>query len=244
MSLGQADRQARARRRLIWGLVKWTAALILIALAGLFAYRTGTSLAEIDTRRKNQEIARLSAEVQSLQTENSALKATAAQAQQQARDWQQRYTTEVPTGDSKILLDLATNKLNEGIDMARLTFLISAAANPQVCDAETERKRLMVKTPIGKVGKEASAAFAARKITVTADGEPVVNDSGQKEAWFDPAQPITVRFAQLDGQTVTASGVVPLRHQMVLGESEYRFSIDVDERRGFAIVTSERCNFP
>jgi hypothetical protein len=31
---------------------------------------------------------------------------------------------------------------------------------------------------------------------------------------------------------------------MVIGDSEFRFSIDVDERKGFATVTGERCNFP
>jgi hypothetical protein len=244
MSLGQADRQARARRRLIWGVAKATAALALIGLAGVFAWQTGTSLAELDVRRKSEEIARLSSQIQTLQSDNSALKASAAQAQAQAREWEQRYAADVPTGDPKILLDLAARKLDEGVDMERLTFLIGAAANPRVCDEETERKRLLVKTPIGKVGKDGSAAFAERRITVTAEGEPVVNESGQKEAWFDPARPITVAFAQLDGRIAEASGVVPLRHQMVIGSSEFHFSIDVDERRGFAIVTSERCNFP
>jgi hypothetical protein len=239
-----ADRQARARRRLLWGVAKWTAGLALIGLAGLFAYKTGTSLAEIDAGRKIEQIADLTNRANGLQTENGALKATVAQAQAQAREWEQRYKAEVPTGDRKALLDLATRRLDDGVDVARLTFLINAAANARVCDTEPESKRLRVKTPIGKAGKETSAAFADRKVTVTADGVPAVNEKGEKESWFDPAQPITVQFAQLDGQTVAATGMVPLQHQMVMGDSEFRFSIDIDERKGFAVVTSERCNFP
>jgi hypothetical protein len=244
MSLGLADRQARARRRLMWGLAKWTVALAMIGLAGLFAYKTGMSLAEIDAQRKSEQIADLTNRTNGLQTENTALKATMAQAQAQAREWEQRYKTEVPTGDRKLLLDLATRKLDEGVDAARLTFLINAAANARVCDTEPESKRLRVKTPVGKAGKETSAAFADRKITVTADGVPAVNEKGEKESWFDPAQPITVQFAPLDGQTIAATGIVPLQHQMVMGDSEFHFSIDIDERKGFAVVTSERCNFP
>jgi hypothetical protein len=244
MSLGLADRQARARRRILWGLAKWTVALAMIGLAGLFAYKTGMSLAEIDSQRKNEQIARLTEQTQALQTENAALKATATQAQTQAQQWEQRYKAEVPTGDRKMLLDLATRKLGEGVETARLTFLINAASNSRTCDTEPESKRLLVKTPIGKAGKEASAAFGDRKITVTAEGVPTVNDNGQKESWFDPAQPITVQFAKLDGQAVAATGIVPLQHQMVMGDSEFRFSIVVDEKRGFALVTSERCNFP
>jgi hypothetical protein len=244
MSLGMAERQARARRRVIWTVVKWTAALALVLVAGLFAYETGTSLAEIDVRKKNDKIAELTTQLQTLQTENAGLRAQTTQAQQQAKEWEQRYKTDMPSGDSKALLDLANRKLGEGVDMARLTFLINASSNPRVCDEKPETKHLQVKTPIGKTGKEASTSFADRKITVTADGQPALDDKGQKESWFDPAQPITVHFAPLAGQVVEASGVVPLQHQMVIGDSEFRFSIDVDERKGFATVTGERCNFP
>jgi hypothetical protein len=239
-----AERQARARRRVIWAVVKWAAALALIGLAGLFAYKTGTSLAEIDVRHKNDKIAELTAQLQALQSENAGLRARAAQAQQQTKEAEQRYKAEIPTGDSKALLDLANRKLGEGVDVARLTFLINAASNPRVCDDKPEAKRVQVKTPIGKTGKEASAAFADRKITVTAEGQPALDGKGQKESWFDPAQPITVHFAPLAGQVIDASGVVPLQHQMVIGDSEFRFSIDVDDRKGFATVTGERCNFP
>ena len=244
MSLGMAERQARARRRVFWGLVKGTAVFALIGLAMLLAYRTGTSIAEIDEQRVNSQIAQLTGQVQTLQTENAGLRARAAQAQQQIKDVEERYKAQLPAGDSKALLDLANRKLGEGVDMARLTFLINAASNPRVCDEKPESKRVQVKTPIGKAGKEASATFADRKITITADGQPALDDKGQKESWFDPAQPITVHFAPLAGQAIDASGLVPLQHQMVIGDSEFRFSIDVDDRKGFATVTGERCNFP
>jgi outer membrane murein-binding lipoprotein Lpp len=244
MSLGLADRQAAARRRLIWAMLKWTLALALIALAGLFAYKTGTSLAELDTQRKNEEIARLSAEVDSLRTEITALRAAAARAEAEARQWEQRYNADVPTGDPKMLLDLAMRRLSEGAEMARLTYLINAAANPRVCDEKPEIKRVMVKTPIGKVGKDHTTSFADRKVTVTAEGESAVNQKGQKESWFDPGRPITVHFTNADGRTVDATGIVPLQHRMIAGGSEFRFAIDVDERPGFATVTSERCDFP
>jgi hypothetical protein len=239
-----AERQARARRRVIWAVVKWTAALAVVLLAGLFAYETGTSLAEIDVRKKSDKIAELTTHLQTLQTENAGLRARVTQAQQQAKEVEQHYQAQIPTGDSKTLLDLANRKIAEGADVARLTFLINAASNPRVCDEKPETKRLQVKTPIGKTGKEATAAFADRKITVTADGQPALDGKGQKESWFDPAQPITVHFAPLAGQVVDASGVVPLQHQMVVGDSEFRFSVDIDERKGFATITGERCNFP
>jgi hypothetical protein len=113
-----------------------------------------------------------------------------------------------------------------------------------VCDDKPETKRVQVKTPIGKTGKDATAVFADHKVTVTADGQPALDNKGQKESWFDPAQPITVHFAPLAGQAIDASGVVPLQHHMVIGDSEFRFSVDVDKSKGFATVTGERCDFP
>src|SRR5262245_44038789 len=127
MSLGMADRQARARRRLIMGLVKWAVALAGIALAGLFAYRTGTELAEIDVARLDGKVKALTEQVQTLQTENANLKVVAQQAQQQAKQWEQRYTAEVPSGNAKAILDLASRKLADGVPMDRLTLLINMA---------------------------------------------------------------------------------------------------------------------
>jgi hypothetical protein len=244
MSLGMAERQARARRRVIWALVKGTVALAIITLAGLFVYKTGVSVATIDVRKKNDQIAELTTRLQALQTENGALRAKAAQVQQQAQEAEQRYKAQIPTGDSKTLLDLANRKLADGVDVQRLTFLINAASNQRVCDDKPETKRVQVKTPAGKPGKDASAAFADRKITITADGQAALDKKGQKQSWFDPAQPITVHFAPLGGQIVDASGVAPLQQQMVLGNSEFRFSVAVDEQKGFATITGERCNFP
>jgi FtsZ-binding cell division protein ZapB len=189
MSLGMAERQARARRRVMWAIVKWTAAFALVILAGLFAYKTGTSLAEIDVRNKNEEIAMLTVEKQTLQTENAGLRARAAQAQQQAAAWEQRYKADMPSGDSKTLLDLANRKRAEGVDMARLTFLINAASNPRVCDEKPETKRLQVKTPIGKTGKEAAAVFADRKITITAEGILVRSGAADHRAFRSARRP-------------------------------------------------------
>jgi hypothetical protein len=244
MSLGLHDRQARARRQLIWGLVRWAVALALIGLAGLFAYKTGSTLAELDVSRLQTQLTELQAQIQSLRNENATLKATVATSAQQAKEWQQRFSAEVPTGDAKAVLDLAQKKLAQGVDVARLRFLIDASSNPRVCDAEPETKRFTVRTPIGKPSRDSATTLANKQITVTADGQPEVNTNGRKEAWFDPAQPVTVKFAELGGKATEATGILPVQHSVVIGDSEFRFTVAADDKRGFVAISAIRCNYP
>src|SRR5262249_41066293 len=124
----------------------------------------------------------LTLQVQSLQTDNANLRVVAAQAQQQAKQWQDRYSGAVPTGNAKTILDLANRKLAEGVSMDRLTLLINTAGNPRVCDDKPEAKRVIVKTPLNKPGKDGTTTFADRKLTVTIDGQSVVSANGQKES--------------------------------------------------------------
>ena len=244
MSLGTADREARARRRLIWSLVRWAVALAGVGVVGIFGYQTGSKLSEMDVARLDGKVQALTAQVEALETDNANLKAGVRQAQAQSKQWEQRYGADMPSGTSKALLDLANRKLAEGVSLDHLTFLINAAGNPRVCDDKPEEKRVIVKTALNKPGKDGAAAFADRKLTVTIDGQAVVNAKGQKENWFDPAQPITLHIAELSGKTTDADGTIPLQKAIVVGDSEFSFAIAADDKRGYAVVTAQRCNFP
>jgi len=74
-------------------------------------------------------------------------------------------------------------------------------------------------------------------------GEAARNAEGLAEAWFDPAAPVRVDFRTLDGEVATVEGVVPLSHQMVVDEREYRFSVVAGER-SFLEITAQACAFP
>jgi outer membrane murein-binding lipoprotein Lpp len=243
MSLGLSDREARARRRFWWSVARWTIGLAVVLAAGLFAYRTGTLLAERDVAKFEEQVAALTARVEGLEQENAALKAAAAGAKEETAQWAQRYRAEVPSGEGKALYDLVKQKLADGVNRERLSFVIGAAANPRTCDGTPESKRFMVKTGIGKI-KNDTASLANKKISVTAAGEAAVNEAGQKEAWYDPAKPVTVRFTEVGGKTAETSGILPIHHAFVIGDSEFRFSIAPDDKRGFVSITADRCNFP
>jgi hypothetical protein len=112
---------------------KWVLALALIVLAGVFAYETGSRLAERETIRLKEQIAELSKTIEESHRDDSALKAAAEAAEQGQRDWQQRYEKDVPRGEAKGLYDLARQKLADGVDLERLKFVIRATQNERLC---------------------------------------------------------------------------------------------------------------
>lgn len=243
MSLGLSDRQARERRQLLWGLVKWTFLGFLALVAGLFVYQTGLFVGQHDVERLENQVTELTSRVEALQIESAGYKARASQAQQELQQLQQRYQSELPSGDAKALLDLAAKRLNDGVQMDRLTFLLQAAS-PRVCDPEPEAQRLIVAVPDVKPGKRGTATLAKGAIVVTAEGASALDAKGNKEAWYDPAQPVTLHVALADGTVRDVVGTLPLEHRLVAGSSEFRLAIAADEKKSYAAITAERCNFP
>ena len=67
---------------------------------------------------------------------------------------------------------------------------------------------------------------------------------GGPRATFDPAKPVVARFTHLGGRRTQVSGVLPLSHSVVIKDTEFRFAMRPDDRRGFGRVTSDRCTFP
>ncbi len=110
------------------------------------------------------------------------------------------------------------------------------------CKGEPATRRFLVKTPIYQ-GANDSVNFAANTITVTASGVSATDDAGNPEAWFDPALPITVQFAELGGGQSDVQGILPLHHSLVINDREHKFSI-VAGARGFANVTGDECRYP
>lgn len=242
MSLGLRESRNRRRRRFWVSAAKFLLVLGGIGALGFYAYNTGSTLAEHDVTVLREEIGQLTTTNQTLLSENESLKAELAAANRQAASWQSRYEREVPTGEIKRITDLVAEKARAGVALDRLAFLVDAAGNLGACDNQPATKRFIVPTPLYS-GANSSVGFADGAVTVTAEGQSAVNESGQTEAWFDPAQPVTLRFTQLGGETSAVTGVLPLYHSVLVGESEYRFTAVAGDR-GFLNVTGDRCKFP
>jgi hypothetical protein len=245
MSLGLHERQLRARRRTWWfllvGLITGAIGFLLIS----FAFQTGRELSKIDIAKLDERIVEQQAAIRKLEGEKQQLVNAARAAADQVQEWQRKYEIGVPNGISKTLFDQMQAQLQKGVTSDRMALFIAQSSKPRSCDPEPESIQLYVRTGIGKPGGKFETTFGGHRLTVTLNGEPAVNEDGQKEAWFDTTKPITVTFTDPMGQTSEISGILPLNHQMVVGDSEFQVALAIPEkRRGYADVTSARCNFP
>lgn len=241
MSLGFREQKEAKRRR--WRLLKLLVLLAFLGGTGMFAYQTGTVLAQRDATRLRLETDRLSKELASTRAENVKLRQQTDNAKSAEAAWRKRYEAAVPTPEAGKLLALIRDQLKKGADADRIRFLVQTAADKQSCDGQPVSKRFLVRTPLYQ-GANDAVTFGDNTITVTAEGESATNAAGNPEAWFDIAKPVKIRFVELGGKVTEASGMLPLQHSVVRGDREYRFSAVAADRRGFVMMTAESCAFP
>jgi hypothetical protein len=220
----------------------WLAVFVGLLAAGYYAYETGAMLARRDVTNLTAEVDNLETTVETLKESNVALETALQVERQRGEDWQKRYDANVPTGQRAAFLDLLNQRLEDGLTVERLTSLIQSARLERRCDESPVTKRFVVQSPLHS-GANSFVSFADNRVTVTASGASAMNINGSPEGWYDPAKPITVRFAMLGGESVTAEGVLPLHHSVVAGGYEYLFSL-VSGDRGFVTVTADRCAYP
>ncbi len=224
-------------------MIRWLFSMVFFLFLGVTSYWTGSRLAVREVSRLQQEVDELSRGVAELGDRNAQLRTQAAEAGENAAQWQARYKAEVPTGKSRELFALLKSQIDKGADPDRVAFLVRTAADERSCDSETQTRRFLVRTPLF-VGANDAVTFARNSITVTAQGASASNAEGKSEAWFDPAKPVVLKFVNPGGASSEATGALPLHHSVVRGDGEYRFSIVAGEKRGFVSVTVERCAFP
>jgi outer membrane murein-binding lipoprotein Lpp len=222
--------------------MKWILILAGLGAAGAFAYETGSQLARIEVVRLEEEVETLEAKLEQVEAEKRELRAELQATHEELQTWQQRYEAEVPSGEPAKLLDLVRARLDDGLSAQRLAFVVEKASETRECDAGPVTRQFIVQTPLS-TGASQAVAFADSTITVTAEGESATNAQGQREAWFDPDKPITVRFTTVGGEQDSVEETLPIHHSIVRNGTEHRFSI-LAGKRAFVEVTWERCAYP
>ncbi len=243
MPLGFREDRRRRRRRTQWLVFKWLVAFALVIAAGGYAYEMGKRLAATELTRQRDQIETLTARVGELETRNTSQRAEVAAAETTAQNWQQLYERDVARGPTKELFELIQHKLASGVEADRLKTVLTATQNRRDCRREAERRKFPLPTR-ARDATNASLNFANGEVTVVAFGTPAKDEKGNEESWFDPAQPVTARLIRGRSTVAEQSGAMPLVLTQIIGEREYRFTIDANKLRGTVDITSESCRFP
>ena len=210
---------------------------------GLFAvvYMMGLSHGQIDLSRSLARIEELTAqESQHMQARGNA-EAARDKAVLELETLRQRYARDVPTGPIREIMDLAATRLERGVERERLKQVLTLMQDQRSCE-QPSTKRFVVRTPIDRTSAN-SVQFADNQITVAGEGVSARDRDGNPEGWFDPAQPLTVRFTIAGGRPQEVSGKLPVTQSIVFGGWEHRFTV-APGPRGFVTVAADRCSYP
>ena len=245
MSLsGHSSRFDRKRRD------RWRMAMVrlvfyggVIGIIAYWAYAMGGEHAESRNRALESQMTRIAAENRLLRTETDAAVAARASAVERATSYRRRYESEVPRGEVAEIMAAVRARLEAGVEPARIGHVVAATRNEGACEPETASRRFIVQTPLSD-GSNASVSFAGNLITVTGNGETDFDAAGNREAWFDPAKPVTVAFTLPGGGGEAVTGALPLYHSVVIDDHDHRFTIATTNARGFVIVTERICAYP
>jgi hypothetical protein len=187
-----------------------------------------------------EQVKTLSEQNSLLQDSVTEIRAEAQVANSRYEQIKQEYNAAIPEGPMQDLIKIVREQLDQGMDPQRLSFFIKSARPPTGC-TEPETKRFVVTTP-AYTGKDSSVSVADGAVVISATGVSTRNAKGQPEAWFDPAQKVKVQFVH-EGKTETKDSNLPIRHSLIAGNREYRFTIE-EGSRSFVKVVFDSCAYP
>ena len=247
LGLGEGRRHARRRRRA--AVARWIG--VLVAVAGLvtLAFMTGSSISEQRVARLETRTAELRAEGEALrraaaarETARVSLAASRDEAVRRLEALQARYDSDAPQGEMRELHRRMVGLIDSGVPRQRIEALLShAGARPRCPDGPVTRRFIL---PLSATrGVNNAVGFAERTITVTGQGAPSRSEDGNPQAWFDPAEPVTLHFTLVGGRRKEISGRLPLHHSLVSEGREHRFTARPGPR-SFVLVTWVGCELP
>lgn len=236
----------RYRRRFAERLAGIAAVVFILGLAGGFGFWLGGLHAAqkivylqglVDEQRTQSE---------TMQTTLTELSAEAKTAVMRYDQLQETYQQAIPSGGAvEALVALVKKQLDEGMDPQRLEFVIRSARPPRNC-TEPETKRFVIATAANS-GPASQVEIAEGAVVIKGTGVSATNTKGEAEAWYDPSKNITLEFASKDGLTEPKlekkAGALPLHHSLVVGNREFRFTIE-EGARSFAKVVFDSCDYP
>ncbi len=236
-------RRREARRRFIWNAVRLFGVAALLVLFAVAGYQAGISQSRHEGERQAADLAAAAARNLELTERLAMAEDRAGRLQTQLQALRLDYAANVPPAEFKPLLALLQARARAGVDRERLAFVIEQAGREQTCESGVQTERLLVRTPVS-TALENSVSFADRRITVSGDGRPARDESGSPLDWYDPGQPVTLRFLTIAGDLSRVVGRLPLVHSVILGDREWRFQATASREPGRIEVVAQSCDYP
>ncbi|MFA5592007.1 MAG: hypothetical protein WC989_01670 [Micavibrio sp.] len=240
MMINNYNPHNRYRERAQQRMTSMISMLIVIALSACVGFWVGKQYGVEQNISLKENVENLTKERNLLQANVTELRAEAQTANTRYEQIKAEYNAILPEGPMQDLTRLVREQVDQGMAPERLAFVIKSARPPTGC-TEPENKRFIVSTP-SYTGPDSSVSVADGAIIITAKGVSASNKSGQPEAWFDPSQPIEVTFKAGSEQDVK-KGMFPIRHSVVSGGREYRFTVE-EGAKSFARIIYDSCAYP
>lgn len=240
MLLNSYNPTSRYRDRKMQRMTSMVSMLLVIILSASVGFWVGKQYGVEQTISLEEQVSSLTKERNQLLTNVTELRAEAQTANTRFEQIKAEYNAVLPEGPMQDLTRLVREQLTQGMAPERLAFFIKSARPPTDC-TDPETKRFVVSTP-SYAGPDSSASVADGAIIIKGKGASASNREGKAEAWFDPAQNVEITFASTAG-TEKKRGVFPLRHSVVVGNREYRFTIE-EGAKSFAKVVYDSCAYP
>ncbi len=240
MSLNSYNPAARYKVRATQRMVNAMGMVVVIILSLCVGFWVGKQYGVEQNISMREQVSSLTKERNQLQASLTELRSEAQTANTRYEQIKAEYNAVLPEGPMQDLTRLVREQLTQGMAPERLAFFIKSARPPTGC-TDPETKRFIVSTP-SYTGQASSVSVADGAIVIKANGVSASNKEGQPEAWFDSAKSVEVTFTTATG-TEAKKGNLPLRHSVVAGNREYRFTIE-EGAKSFAKVVFDSCSYP
>lgn len=221
--------RARRRKALYLRVGRWLLLLGLFLGIGYSSYEAGLALADLKVSRIQGQLAAVTGERDEARAARIQTNVELKQAREQSAALQARYQADVPTGDLAGLLQRLRERINDGVPPARLDEAITAARAVTPCEGAVDSKRIAFRT---------KTRSQAADNTSFVDG--LIGVYVTREADAD-GQPLTAHFRVFPDVDSVATGPVPLRHAVVVGNVEFRFVVTLSDLRGFVVIAMNTC---
>lgn len=241
MNFGMYDSGRRYRRQQAARRNKFILVVILIMTVAGLSYWWGAEHVLSSEAAYKTDAMKLRSERAGMEQVITGLRAEVASTNTRYQQLEEKYKLEVPQDEFKRLTDLVKKQMDAGIKVERLALAIESARPPRNC-SDPVVKRFVVRTPVYS-GPQGAVLFGNGVVTIAGEGQPSVNASGQKEAWYDPGKAVKIIFTEIGGKQTFKQGLLPIQNSMVIGNKEYRFTIAAGER-SFMSVTGDSCDYP